>query len=186
MLAGNVVSLFSSAVISLLWGTMLPAHYDFGLLLSGVKSEGSYPALTEAKMASYGTIKVDLDEDNELGKDDVMDAQEREQLKSSCRYATGFGTVISLVLSVAWPIPMYLSGYVFSEDFFYYWVVLSLVWSVVASGVIIFMPIIESWADLADVCKNILSCKTNSSAKITEIEEHVDLDYHNDRENNTF
>lgn len=33
MLIGNMVSLFSSAVISIVWGTIFPARYDFQLLL---------------------------------------------------------------------------------------------------------------------------------------------------------
>lgn len=55
------------------------------------------------------------------------------------------GLILTAVLIVAWPMPMYFSDYVFSKGFFSFWIVLCCIWSTVAAAVIIVLPLYDAF-----------------------------------------
>jgi hypothetical protein len=44
--------------------------------------------------------------------------------------------LLTLLLLIIWPIPMYATGYVFSKTFFAGWVIFGLIWAIVASAIV--------------------------------------------------
>ena len=51
--------------------------------------------------------------------------------------------ILTLVLLVVWPIPMYASGYVFLKGFFTGWVVVLFLWAFFAASTITLIPVWE-------------------------------------------
>jgi urea-proton symporter len=67
------------------------------------------------------------------------------------RFGYRYAIVISLILVVAWPLPLYLSGYIFSYSAYLMWVIAALIWTSVAAAVIIFKPLIEARRGIQEV-----------------------------------
>jgi nucleotide-binding universal stress UspA family protein len=67
-----------------------------------------------------------------------------EFLKKSSRFGYKIAVILTLVLVVAWPLPLYFSGYVFSETAYSLWVGIAVAWAGAAATVIVLLPLIES------------------------------------------
>ena len=64
-------------------------------------------------------------------------------LKSALRFTLVWGTVLSLVLILVWPL-LALPATVFSESYFTFWVIIALVWGWAATLIMIFLPVYEA------------------------------------------
>ncbi len=60
---------------------------------------------------------------------------------------------ISGVLVILWPLPLYLSDFVFTEVVFQIWILLATVWSSCAASVVIGLPIFESRDSILEIVK---------------------------------
>jgi hypothetical protein len=78
-----------------------------------------------------------------------------KQLKRDARFTYRYAIALSLVLVVVWPLPLYFSGYVFLLFVYSLWVGLAFAWAIMAAGVIILLPLIESRAGIIQVFKKI-------------------------------
>lgn len=119
MLFGNLVAILSSGVICGIVTFMDPEDYDF---------EG-----TRAIAVIDGGV-VEYADEKETDEQALTDAY---------WFAVSWGSGLSLIIVVIWPISLYASGYVFSEGFFTFWVFLVFAWSICASVTIIFLPIYD-------------------------------------------
>lgn len=125
MLAGNVVALLSSGIITVLWSLIYPENYDF-------ESMKRIPVVE--KVEEY-----------------VPDEGESpEKLAEARAWITGWGWVVSIVLMVLWPIATIPWG-VFPKAIFALWTSVAMVWGVLAATVIIILPVAESWGDIMAV-----------------------------------
>ncbi|KAG2496328.1 hypothetical protein HYH03_005559 [Edaphochlamys debaryana] len=121
MLAGNLVALFFSMILCIILSHIFPQNYDWEELKSipAVHVEGE-PA------------EVVAEEDSPEALDRVI----------SFTWATG-GT-LTLVLLICWPI-LALPAKVFSQGYFTWWIILAMIWGIVASVICILLPIVEAW-----------------------------------------
>jgi hypothetical protein len=55
-------------------------------------------------------------------------------LDKAAKFAYTSSIVLTVVLLLVWPIPMYFSRYVFSPAFFTGWVVLGITWTLISAG----------------------------------------------------
>jgi len=83
---------------------------------------------------------------------DATDMDEK-QLKRAYKFSVKSGVIMTLVLLIAWPIPLYVSGYVFDLGVYYIWAGLGIAWTLFAMFVVIVLPIIESRKGIAMVFK---------------------------------
>ncbi len=93
--------------------------------------------------------KITLVELSESGSAQV--AENEETLKKAFRFSLTGGGIMTLVLIIAWPMPLIASGLVFDIMAYSVWVGISVVWVSVASFFIIFLPIIEARKGIAQV-----------------------------------
>jgi Na+/proline symporter len=122
MLCGNLAALFSSLTICLIAGYSSPAAYDW------------------KSMAAIQLIK-EADEDVKLAPD-MKEMQEEYLLKAkSTIFKAAWGT--SILLCVIWPALSIPAG-VFTKSYFAFWVFIALLWGLVATFVIVFLPIYEN------------------------------------------
>jgi SSS family transporter len=123
LLVGNVVSILVGAAVVLIGSSIRPEYFDFSLMKQKI-------------VTVDGRIKGLFEKENE------------EYLKKSSKFGYKIAIALTLVLVVAWPMPLYLSGYVFSQAIYFMWVGIAVAWAAIAAGVIVFMPLIESRAGI--------------------------------------
>ena len=125
MLYGNVVAILSSGLICVVVSLAQRKTYDWKLMNQEMKL---------------------VDED--ISEDVAAEIKKREQdeatLKKAYKFSLKGGGILTLICVVAWPMPLYFSGYVFDIAFYGFWVGIAIVWVSVASFCIIGIPIIEA------------------------------------------
>jgi len=132
-LAGNLVAICSSGIIHVLFSLAKPQNYDF-------KSMGEIEMLEDDKRG--------LDEED-FGEEFLAEAK---------RWVQKWGWTFTITMVVVWPILSLPAG-VFSKGYFSMWVFISLVWSFVAAGVIIALPISESWDSIMGIILALVGMK---------------------------
>jgi len=132
-LAGNLVAICSSGIIHYLFSISKPQNYDF---------------------KSMGQIEM-LEEDNRgLDEADFND----EFLVEAKRWVQKWGWAFTIIMVIIWPVLSLPAG-VFSKGYFAMWVFLSLIWSFVATFVIIALPLWESWGTIMGVVLALVGMK---------------------------
>lgn len=120
LLMGNLTSISVGAIVTIIGSLLKPEQFNFGITRQRIH-------VVDEKIRSM--IKQDSDE---------------VYLEKIAKFGYRYAILISLILVVAWPLPLYFSGYVFSYIMYLTWVIISLVWTGIAAGVIIFKPLIEA------------------------------------------
>ena len=77
--------------------------------------------------------------------------QNEETLKKAFKFSVRGGGIMTLILIIAWPLPLFFANYVFDLGFYGLWVGISIVWVSVASAFIIFLPIVEARKSIAAI-----------------------------------
>jgi urea-proton symporter len=143
LLAGNVTSILVGAIVTFLGSMIKPDNFDFTLMKQKIM-------IVDAKIR-----RAIENESNE------------EYLKRWSKFGYKFGIALTLMLVVAWPVPLYLSGYIFSQQMYAAWVGIAVTWAATAATVIVLLPLMQSRAGIAEVLKRI-----GQGASIEELAEH--------------
>jgi len=80
---------------------------------------------------------------------EAAEAEEQRKLLRASFIAKTMTVVLTLSLLILWPMPMYGSGYVFSEKFFTGWVVVGIMWLFGSLGCVGIYPLWEGRKSLA-------------------------------------
>ncbi|CAG8629731.1 8933_t:CDS:2, partial [Ambispora leptoticha] len=119
MLAGNLVSLISSGLVTTLWSLIAPDDFDFNITRTKLEQ------LTDDEV---NNVQIDPKE-----TDPIL-------LKKASRFAIWSSVLLTVVLIIIWPIPMYLTSYVFSKPFFTFWIALSIIWAICSTFAVAVYP----------------------------------------------
>lgn len=171
MMAGNIVALISPIFITVTISLINPDNFNFDATRD----------IQQVDDSNQEQVAGDFDERNQqpVATETIINSEdEMEAMAKSSRFAKISSIVLSLALFLLWPLPMFLSKYVFSKSFFTGWVVVSIIWvfaSILAVGI---YPVYESRKTLASIFKEIwrdITGKrvpnlptTNESAMISE------------------
>jgi urea-proton symporter len=79
--------------------------------------------------------------------------QDEETLKKAFRFSLKGGGLMTLVLIIAWPMPLFFSGYVFDVGFYGLWVGIAVVWVSTATFFIVGLPLIEARHGIAKIAR---------------------------------
>jgi SSS family transporter len=143
LLAGNVTSILVGGIVTFLGSLIKPDNFDFRLMKQKIM-------IVDAKIRR--AIEHESDE---------------EYLKRWSKFGYKFGIALTLMLVVAWPVPLYFSGYVFSQEAYAAWVGIAVTWAATAATVIVLLPLIESRAGIIKVLKRI-----GQGSLVEEVTEH--------------
>ena len=132
MLYGNVVAILSSGLICVIISLAQNKKYDWNLLNKEMKL-------------------VDSDISAEQAADIAAREQDEATLKKAYKFSLKGGGILTLICVVAWPMPLYFSGYVFDLGFYGFWVSIAIVWVSIAAFCIIGIPIWEARKGFAQV-----------------------------------
>lgn len=149
MLSGNLVAILSSGLIHYVYSKCFdPQEFDFATLDANIH-------LVEQDMAGL--------------TEDIID---KDEIRRSKRWITRRGYLLTFVLIIVWPI-LSIPAQVFTQDYFAFWVLVSIAWGFGAAIVITFLPLFESQDEIGSVFSgmmNYLMCKKSDSAEYVEEE----------------
>jgi len=141
MLAGNVVAIGSSGIIHAIMSFAAPQNFDFTTMAAKI-------TLIDDKMPDLDPVENDP-----------------QMLKDSLRFISRWGVGFSVVMVIIWPLLSLPAGCgasgvecgVFSKDYFILWVSIAIAWGIVATVVIVVMPIWESMDGINLVLKGLFT-----------------------------
>lgn len=148
MLAGNVVALLSPLIFipifTLIFGW---DRYDW-------KSMAEIRRGDDHDLAAAADVDLEL-VPGETRNSAAEEALEQEKLLRASKIAKGMTAILTLALLILWPMPMYGSGYIFSEKFFTGWVVVGIIWLIGSTLTVGVYPVFEGRHSLARTAKSI-------------------------------
>jgi nucleotide-binding universal stress UspA family protein len=147
-LYGNISVLSTSHDIPLLFGnlTSFATGFAFVILGSLIKPDNFNFNITKQRIVVVEErIRSLIKEDND-----------ENLLKKRTLFGYKYGIIFTLILVVIWPLPLFFSGYIFSFEFFLFWILLSIFWTLAAACFLIIKPIIESKREISTVLSNLM------------------------------
>jgi SSS family transporter len=134
MLYGNVVAILSSGLICVVISLAQNKKYDW-------KELDQHMSL----------VTDDMEQHEITATEEMKREQDAEQLKKAFKFSVRGGGLLTLIVIIFWPMPLYFSGYVFDFGFYGLWVGIAIAWVSTAAAIIIFMPIVEARHGFAKV-----------------------------------
>ncbi len=120
LLVGNITSIMASLAITVGGSISRPDKFD-------------YRALKQRILVVDDKIRSLLEQDSD-----------EKMLSQASRVCKQRGLSIAIILVIVWPMPLFLSGYVFTLQSFMIWVWLAITWIVSAAGAVIILPAWEA------------------------------------------
>ncbi|KAG9069574.1 hypothetical protein KI688_010478 [Linnemannia hyalina] len=176
MLAGNLGALISGGAISVIITLIKPDNYTFdgtrALQQVTDDSPGGMPSTDSSSDDGSLEEKKKGGEKAEVTSVDVpapkggwtFSAEEDAKLAKASRFARWSSGVLTVILILLWPLPMFFSNYVFTKGFYTGWVVLSIVWAICSTIAVTIYPIWESRGAIAEVGRGIWGMVTRKSS----------------------
>lgn len=174
-LYGNISVTSTSHDIPLLLGNLTSFVSGFGLVILGswIKPDNFNFNITKQRIVVVEErVRSLIREDN----DEAL-------LKKRTLFGYKYGIIFTLILVVIWPLPLFFSGYIFSFEFFSFWIILSIVWTVAAACFLIVKPIIESKREISTVVSNLLLLVGNRIKKRNQDNKASTISKRNTRHN---
>ncbi|RIA94085.1 Sodium:solute symporter family-domain-containing protein [Glomus cerebriforme] len=155
MLAGNLTSLIISGLVSTILSLIHPADFDFEITRQKLE------ILTDDEVVENATFEDPAERDP-------------ERLRKAFNFAVISSVILTIILIIIWPLPMYGTRYVFSKPFFTFWVAISMIWAICATISCTIYPIAESRRSIGGVINGIF--KDLRGEKITFEKRETDHD----------
>jgi Na+/proline symporter len=108
-------------------------------------------SLAAGKTFDWNDLKTKITLVEVSAADQAAAAEDEETLKRAFKFSLKGGGLMTLILIIAWPMPLIASGYVFELGSYAVWVAISVAWVSIAAAIIIFLPIIEARKGIAKV-----------------------------------
>jgi len=132
LLAGNLASILTSLAITVIGSLFRPENFNFSKLKHEI-------------FVVDETIRKRLEKETN-----------EESLQKASGFSKRYGLSLTLILVVAWPIPLFFSNYVFTSTVYHVWIWVAILWAVAAASMIWILPIIQSRDGISHVLKNIV------------------------------
>jgi urea-proton symporter len=141
MLGGNLASIIISLVVCAVISYLKPQNYDWKT-----------------------TREIALVEEEGTSKDEDFSGEDsKEAMDKAAKYMLWACWGLTLILVVAWPLLALPAG-VFSKGYFTFWVILSIIWGLLATIVGIVLPFWESRDAIAHIVKGLATCSPSVQA----------------------
>ena len=146
MLAGNVAALCSPLIfIPVLTFAFGRQNYDWVSMWNIRKVDDSAilrrPSVDAERRAS--SVAIHHRAAIKAAAADAESDAEQAKLKKSALIARSITVFMALALIILWPMPMYGTGYIFSEKFFTGWVVVGILWLFCSTAAVGIFPLFQ-------------------------------------------
>ncbi len=81
----------------------------------------------------------------------ALTIEDEDTLKKAFKFSVRGGGLMTLILIIVWPMPLIATNYIFDVMSYGVWVGISILWVIIASAIIIFLPVIEARKGIAQV-----------------------------------
>ncbi|GMM38863.1 Dur3 protein [Saccharomycopsis crataegensis] len=186
MLIGNVVALLSPIIfIPVLTYAFGPQNFDWNILKS-IKRADETEEILEATAGVHASDDIEKKGEQtdiapvssyavelakaEAQKEELL-AAESENLRIASKKAGYICLFLTWALLIMWPMPMYGTGYIFSEKFFTGWIVVGFIWIFFTGFVVVVYPLVEGREDIWFTMKGIYWDCTGQSYKLKAYQE---------------
>lgn len=147
MLAGNVAALCSPLIfIPILTFAFGRQNYDW-VSMWNIRKVDDSAILRQTKAADperrAGSVAIHHETAMKAAAADAESDAEQAKLKKSALIARSVTVFMALALIILWPMPMYGTGYIFSEKFFTGWVVVGIIWLFCSTAAVGIFPLIQ-------------------------------------------
>lgn len=158
MLAGNVVALLSPLIFIPLFTAIFGLdHYDW-VSMKNIKRGDDSDVSDDLEGVPGAAHQTEAEYEEEMIK-----------LNKASKIAKTMTAVLTICLLVLWPIPMYGTGYVFSEKFFAGWVSVGIFWIFCSTAAVGIYPLWEGRKSLfhtfAGMFKDIMGQRPNKHSQ---------------------
>ena len=136
MLIGNIMSITTSLSVCLGGSVASGGRFDFRILKQKI-------------MIVDDRVRSALDRD-----------ADEHMLARASTVCKRIGMAAAIILPVAWPAPLYVSGYVFTQQAFTAWVWLAVAWAAGAAGTVVILPLIEARHSIRELLSRASSPKS--------------------------
>ncbi len=133
LLVGNITSILSGLLITLVGSLLFPERFDFRDLKQRI-------LLVDDRMRS--TLRRNAD---------------AHMLERALKLAKRFGVGVSVFLVIVWPLSFFITEYVFTLSSFVAWVSLAIIWAVAGAIVVIVLPIVEARHSVKEITKKMFT-----------------------------
>ncbi|KAH7391294.1 urea active transporter-like protein [Cadophora sp. MPI-SDFR-AT-0126] len=121
MLAGNVMALLSPLIFTPIFTLV------FGLDKYDWQSMAAIRKGDDHDLAAEADIDLEMVPGEAITTEEAMAIEQTKLLRAS-KIAKGMTVLLTLALLILWPMPLYGTGYIFSEKFFAGWVIVGIIW----------------------------------------------------------
>ncbi|KAF8221796.1 Na+/solute symporter [Tricholoma matsutake] len=153
-LSGNLASVLTGLILTVTVSCIKPDDFNWDItrainapeLISAtdpISEENQYVSDKEKDIVREKERDIIRDEEKEMLEDTAL-MDDPQKLQRTFMMAVIVSAVLSFIMDFLIPIPMFLSHYVFSRQFFTGWVVISFVWVFAAFFLCGLLPIIET------------------------------------------
>lgn len=141
LLVGNIISISISGAISVRGSLLKPEDFNFTVMKQKI---------VEVDERIRSIIERD--------SDDYV-------LRGIARFTYRYALAISIILVIVWPLPLYVSGNVFSLEVYVIWVRISIIWAIGGAFVIVLQPLIEARSSIVKVLHTMTSRDSHFAAE---------------------
>ncbi len=133
MLFGNIAGILTGGAIAIIGSLVRKTDFEWSSIREKIKL-------------------VDMSKE-EIAAHEKSLEQDEASLNRAFKFSLKGGGIMTLVLIVGWPLPLFFSGYVFDIAFYHLWVGIAVAWVSIASFFIIGLPLIEARHSIASVAR---------------------------------
>ncbi|KAG1842873.1 urea transporter [Suillus subalutaceus] len=148
MLAGNLASIGVGAIISTAASLIWPDDYDF-TLTRAINNRGAAEPEYEKKVQDVSVLSVT----NEAQIDPELDPV---SLNKAFKFAARASIVLTLVLMILIPLPLFFAQTVYSVTGLSVWVIVGIIWAFLSAFTVVIYPLWESRAALLLISRGVI------------------------------
>ncbi|KAJ7665964.1 solute symporter family transporter [Mycena polygramma] len=148
-LAGNLAAVMTGLIVTVAVSWVKPANFDWDITRA-INAPNDSVAADDATLDNS-------DKEEKRMRDENLDmaTEEPMKLRRAFRLAWISSALLTFIMDFLIPIPMFLSHYLFSRNFFVAWVVISFLWVFCSAAISTILPIVEALTFFKQLTKDI-------------------------------
>ncbi|KAH7924327.1 Na+/solute symporter [Leucogyrophana mollusca] len=159
----GLTGLLFSGILTVTVSLLNPADYDFGatraiaLLDKDVKysSDAASDVISPAEHKSQVDVEKDLKNSKPMESDSLSGIEENRiaSIQHVYKKALIYSTTLTVIVVILVPLPMFFSHYIYSRDFFTFWIACSIIWAFLSGTFCIILPLWESRVEMLTILR---------------------------------
>lgn len=162
-LAGNLAAIMTGLIVTVCVSLAKPAPFDWDQtrlinapsISATATATPSVASLDKEIPNKNSDLPTGMDEEKEMIEDEVA-VEEPSRLRRAFKVACIASFMLTFVMDLLVPIPMFLSHYIFSQGFFVAWVVITFCWVFCSTAISVILPIWETAGFFRDLYREVV------------------------------